>query len=204
MNFGSITIVNNNDNNYKICSTNDSQLFSFFINSLQLPFENMFFANNVCSLSHFIQTNNFSIKTAYLLLSSLFNQLHILEQYKITISFLDINDILVIDDLFFICNIDKFYKYQDNRILITVVYDKNNPYLSPLFKSNTYIPFYSHKNDFFYNLALIVLNCLRKTNFLLSELSTQQLLEYYDYTKIYQTLKFCLNNDVTKRQFIIF
>ena len=203
--FGSINIENTN-NNFKISPLNESPFFSIFIDSLQLPFRDYFFANSVSYLSQFIQNTSFTPVTAHILLSSLYNQLHILDQNNITISFLDINDILVIDNSFFICNFDKFYKYNyhNNTILISDVYDKNNPYLTPLFKSNTSIPFTSHKNDFFYNLALIVLDCFRKTNFLLYNHNDKQILNYYHYTKIYNTLVFFLNTDVSKRQFIIF
>ena len=117
---------------------------------------------------------------------------------------MDINDILVIDDSFFICNFNTFYKYQYDTILITDFYNKNNPYLTPILKSNTSIPLSSHKNDFLYNLALIVLDCFRNTNFLLSNLSNEQILESYSYTKIFHTLNFCLNIDATKRHFILF
>ena len=76
MNFGSIIINKTNiNNNYKIISFDDSPYFPIFIESLQLSFEDAFFANNVSSLSLFIKTNQFSVNTAYLLLSSIFNQL---------------------------------------------------------------------------------------------------------------------------------
>ena len=204
MNFGSITIEKI-DNNYSF-KNNDSPFFPIFIESLQLPFKTNFYANSVVSLKDFILSNHFSIYIAQKLLISLYNQLHILEQYSLSISYLDLSDILVIDEKsFFICNFNKFYKIDHlNNILVSDVYDKNNPYLSPLFIKNKSIPFLSHKNDFFFNLALIVLDCFRKTNYLLVNLSDEDILDYYKYTKIYKTLKLCLNPDISNRLFIIF
>jgi hypothetical protein len=204
MNFGSI-FIEKTDNNYSF-KKNDSSLFPIFIESLQLPFETHFYANTIFSLKDFIISNNFSIYTAEKLLISLYNQLHILNQYSLSISYLDLSDILVIDNnQFFICNLNKFYKidHMDN-ILISEIYDKNNSYLSPLYKNNNSIPFLSHKNDFFFNLALIVLDCFRKTNYLLANLSNEDILDNYKYTKVYQTLKLCLQPDISNRLFIIF
>ena len=204
MNIGSITIENNNNNYY--FKDNDSVFFSIFVESLQLPFETKFYAKNVYSLKDFILSNHFSICTANKLLISLYNQLHILEKYSLSISYLDLSDILVIDDNhFFICNFNKFYNIDNlNNILVSEVYNKNNPYLSPLFLINNSIPFLSHKNDFLFNLALIVIDCFRQTNYLFANLSNEEILDYYKYTKVYQTLKLCLNKDISKRLFIIF
>lgn len=204
MNFGPI-IINNERNNYTI-NKNDSFLFPILIESLQLPFQNCFFSNNVFTLEQFINSNKFTIYTAEKFLFSLFNQINILNKYNISISYLDLSDILVIDSSkFFILNIDKFYTFDNNdKILITALYNKSNPYLSPLFLKNNSIPFSSHKNDFFFNLALIVIDCFRNSNYLFSNLSNEEILDYYKYTKIYQTLKLCLNKDIINRLFIIF
>ena len=204
MNFGSITIEKK-DNNYSL-KDNDSPFFNIFVESLQLPFKTRFYANNVLSLKDFIISNNFSLYTSKKLLISIYNQLHILDQYSLSISYLDLSDILVIDNnYFFICNLNKFYKTDHlNNILVSDVYDKNNSYLSPIYVKNNSIPFISHKNDFLFNLALIVLDCFRKTNYLFANLSNEDILDYYKYTKIYNTLKLCLNLDISNRLFIIF
>lgn len=201
---GSINIENI-ENNFSI-QLNQSPFFDIFIESLQFPFKKNFFANNIETLDNYIKTKNFSIYTAEKLLFSLFNQITILHEKSISISFLELSDILVIDNkYFYICNLNKFYKLdENNNILINEVYNKKTPYLSPFFVNNNYIPFYSHCNDFYFNLALIILDCIRKTNYLFSNLSNEDILNYYRYTKTYNTLKICLSDDIINRQFIIF
>lgn len=204
MNFGPISIENHN-NNYTI-KDSDSNLFHILIESLQLPFKTSFFSTNVCTLQQLVASNTFTIYTADKLLLSLYNQINILQNNNVSISYLNLSDILVIDqNIFLILNIDKLYFIQpNNHLLITEIYNKNNPYLSPLLINNNSIPFTSHKNDFLYNLALIVIDCFRKGNYLFTNLSNNQILDYFKYTKIFQTLKLCLNDDISNRLFIIF
>ena len=38
----------------------------------------------------------------------------------------------------------------------------------------------------------------------IDEVSDEDILDYYKYTKIYKTLKLCLNPDISNRLFIIF
>jgi hypothetical protein len=203
MNFGDIKIDVINYN-YTI-NENKSPFFNILLKSLQLPFHNSFFSNEVYTLEKFIKTKKFNINIAENMLFSLYNQINILHNNNISISYVDLSDILVIDDNhFFILNINKFYIIDNNKILITDIYDKNNPFLSPLFLNNNSIPFTCHKNDFLFSLALILIDCFRQSNYLFTNLSNESILDYYKYTKIYQTLKLCLNPDISNRLFIIF
>ena len=191
--------------NYTI-NDNKSPFFNILLKSLNLPFHNSFFSNDVSTLENFIKGKHFNINAAEKMLFSLYNQINILHNNNISISYIDLSDILVIDGIhFFILNTNKFYIIDDNnQILVTDIYDKNNRLLSPLFLDNNSIPFTSHKNDFLFNLALMIIDCFRQSNYLFTNLPNESILDYYKYTKIYQTLKLCLNKDISNRLFIIF
>lgn len=205
--YNNYTLTPNNNNN-NISYINNNNLFDIFIESIQLPFKNKFYANSVYSLSDFItnKSNTFSLYNAEKMIRTIYHQIIILNKYHISISYLTLDDIMVINDsLFFICNFDRFCLYNSyNKIHITDIYDKKNPYLSPLLINNSSIPLIASKNEFLYNLALIIIHCLRISNNNFNEESLDDILNYYKNTKLHNTLSYCLKENVSKRQFIIF
>jgi hypothetical protein len=204
--FNFLTKQNNNyifdKSKYK--NKND-KIFDIFIDSLQLPFTDSFYALTVNTLDHYLSTHTFSIDIAEKCLKSIYNQINIFYSNNISVSYLDIKDILVIDDKFFIANLDKLYHFDhQNNMNIYEIYDKENQFLSPLFISNSSIPFISKKDDFIYTLALIVIYSIKYTHTQFSNLKNEEILDQIRFSKIYYTLKFSLTKDEKYRKFIIF
>lgn len=202
--FNFLTKQNNNYMFDKSKYKNDN-IFDIFIDSLQLPFTDSFYALTVNTLDDYLATHTFSIDIAEKCLKSIYNQMNIFYSNNISVSYLDIKDILVIDDKFFIANLDKLYHFDDqNNMNIYEIYDKENQFLSPLFISNSSIPFISKKDDFIYTLALIVIYSIKYTHTQFSTLKNEEILDQIRFSKIYYTLKFSLTKDEKYRKFIIF
>jgi hypothetical protein len=201
---GSIEIQNNEKNNYTILD--DVHIYhNLLLNSFDLPYNKHFYAKNVSSLEDFIKTNNFSIYTANKMLISIYNQLSVILSNNLSISFIDITDIIVIDShQFFFCNANKIFPIIDKSIKMDNIYDIHNQFLPPEFKTNTSIPFICNENSFIYSLALITLYSLKHTNNIFSDYSNDQVLYYYKSTKLYSILKLCLSDKPHNRIFIIF
>ena len=201
---GSIEIQNNEKNNYTILD--DVNIYhNLLLNSFDLPYKTKFYAQNVSSLEDFIKTNNFSIYTANKMLISIYNQLSVILSHNLSISFIDIDDIIVIDShQFFFCNVNKIFPIIDKTIKMDNIYDIHNRFLPPEFKTNTSIPFICNENSFIYSLALITLYSLKQTNNVFSLCSNDEVLDYYKSTKLYSILKLCLSDKPQNRIFIIF
>lgn len=191
-----------------------------------------FYADSIYSLDQFIKDNSFSIPIASCMLSTLYNQYQFLSNKQYSISYVDLNDIMVINGKhFFFSNCHKLYKMtskpniEDNAMgnlnskndpnwsmYITEWYDHKNIFLSPELIHNKQLPFYCHKSSCLYSLALIVLYCLKHGNpnididisKPLLDYTEIEVLNYYKNTKIFHTLSYCLNDDPVKREFILF
>ncbi len=155
----------------------------------------------------------FNIQTATTLLHSMYSQIHFLLEQGIGISFIDVDDIMVVDGTrFYFCNFHKLYKIKnDQTMLITDFYDLPNSFLPPEFVTNTKIPFNTYYTSSFYSLAILILFCLKHSNHDFSTdtdkdsiASYHSILEQYQYTKLHVTLKHCLIEDPTQRTLHIF
>jgi hypothetical protein len=123
-------------------------------------------AKSIVSLDEFIQSTQFNITSATLFLHSIYYQIQKLLECDIAISFMDLNDIMVIDgDKFYFCNYNKLYNITKNKtILVTDFYDSNNLFLPPEFIHNNMIPFSTHYTSVYYSLAIVILFCLANSN----------------------------------------
>ena len=123
-------------------------------------------AKSIVSLDEFIQSTQFTITTATLFLHSIYYQIQNLLENNIAISFMDLNDIMVIDgDKFYFCNYNKLYNITHHKtILITDFYDPDNLFLPPEFIHNNTIPFSTHYTSVYYSLAIVILFCLANSN----------------------------------------
>jgi hypothetical protein len=123
-------------------------------------------AKSILSLDQFIQSTQFNITTATLLLHSIYYQIQYLLENNIAISFMDLNDIMVVDsDKFYFCNYNKLYNITQNKtILVTDFYDPNNLFLPPEFIHNNTIPFSTNYTSVYYSLAIVILFCLINSN----------------------------------------
>ena len=190
--------------------TNDiNSIFSILLQSFQLDYESILYcANSIQTLDTFIETNSssFTLKNANILLSSLYEQIIFLRENNISISFIDLTDIIVVDgNLFFFCNYDKLFFIKQEKITITHLYDLDNPFLPPEFIHNDTIPFSTSDKSFFYSLGIIILHCLKQGQlFRFSTSSYLDVLEYYKYHKLHFTLIECMKLDPYKRKLFIF
>jgi hypothetical protein len=203
---GSIEVQNidKNKNNYTILD-DEHTYHTVLINSFDLPYKTKFYATNVSSLEDFIKTNIFSIYTANKMLISIYNQLSAILSHNLSISFIDITDIIVIDShQFFFCNTSKIFPVFNKTIKMDNIYDIHNRFLPPEFKTNTSIPFICNESSFIYSLALITLYSLKQTNNVFSLCSNDEVLDYYKSTKLYSILKLCLSDKPQNRIFLIF
>ena len=179
-------------------------------------------AKSIVSLDKFIESTQFTITSATLFLHSIYYQIQNLLENNIAISFMDLNDIMVIDgDKFYFCNYNKLYNITQNKtILVTDFYDPNNLFLPPEFIHNNMIPFSTHYTSVYYSLAIVILFCLANSNTrphsrvyhnckenLLKE---QQLAvgrhgrQGRQHTKLYNTLTQCMIEDPIGRKLFLF
>ncbi len=177
--------------------------FDLLLQSFQLPNGNRFYADNFCTLKQFLDNNIFSLTLANKFLNDIYNQFQILEKNNVSITSINLNDIMIIDDQFYFCNVNKLCYYDVNSELMKInsYYDKTCKFLCPELRNNNKLPFILHKNSFFYSLALVLFFCL-KTNSKFVDYSNEEILDYFQYTKFYYTM-FYLYQD-QNRQFIIF
>ena len=165
---GSLDIHKKN-NIFDIVSINTSSShdsFSILLESFQLNHHSyLFTANTIVSLDDFIKNNCFTIELATLFIKSIYNQTQFLSERNLGISFIDISDIMVINNhSFYFCNSNKLFGIHANKIKINEVYDKNNCFLPPEFIQNDTLPFSTLYSSFFYSLGILTLYCLLKTN----------------------------------------
>ena len=123
-------------------------------------------AKSIVSLDAYIESTQFTITSATLFLHSIYYQIQSLLENNIAISFMDLNDIMVIDgDKFYFCNYNKLYNITQNKtILVTDFYDPHNLFLPPEFIHNNMIPFSTHYTSVYYSLAIVIIFCLDNSN----------------------------------------
>ena len=116
----------------------------------------------ITSLDEFILSNSFTVKTAHLLLRSLYAQIQFFMDNNVSISFIELNDIMTIDGTqFYFCNTGKMYTIKKNKMItINQFYDVNNHFIPPEFIHNINMPFSTYYTSSYYSLAIIILFCL--------------------------------------------
>ena len=214
---GSLNIAKKDDlyqfSHSKEISNDNNSNFSILLQSFQLEYESILYcANSIQTLDKFIETSSssssstFTLKNVNILLSSLYEQIVFLRENNISISFIDLTDIIVVDsNLFFFCNYDKLFFIKEEKITVTHFYDLDNPFLPPEFIHNDTIPFSTSDKSFFYSLGIIILHCLKQGQlFRFSTSSYLDVLEYYKYHQIHFTLLECMKQDPYKRKLFIF
>jgi hypothetical protein len=121
-------------------------------------------AKSIVSLDQFIQSTQFNITTATLFLHSIYYQIQSLLENNIAISFMDLNDIMVIDgDKFYFCNYNKLYNITQNKtIMVTDFYDPHNLFLPPEFIHNNMIPFSTYYTSVYYSFIFFKIFGIKK------------------------------------------
>jgi len=217
---GSIDIQKDNAvyviSNLSMCIENPffSRLFQSFEYFANTATSYSLCAKSIVSLDQFIQSTQFNITTATLFLHSIYYQIQNLLENNIAISFMDLNDIMVVDgDKFYFCNYNKLYNITQNKtIMVTDFYDPHNLFLPPEFIHNNMIPFSTHYTSVYYSLAIVILFCLTNSN------TPTHSRVYHNckdelavgrhgrlqHTKLYNTLTQCMIEDHIKRKLFLF
>jgi hypothetical protein len=199
---GSLDIYQKN-NKYYIDNVNQDDIFLMLIDSFQLDGNDFSTIFSLSSLKEYMKQVSFNNVTTNNLLRSLYQQLDFFRERNYSISFMDVSDIMVINnDKFLFCNADKLLDIKNGKILITQIYDKSNIFLPPEFITNDTIPFSIDYSSFYYSLGIMVLHCLQQKDKRLY--SFEEILDYYKEYNFYFTISQCLNINPSKRKFIIF
>jgi len=199
---GSLDIYQKN-NKYYIDNVNQDDIFLMLIDSFQLDGNDFSTIFSLSSLKEYMKQVNFNNVTTNNLLRSLYQQLDFFRERNYSISFMDVSDIMVINnDKFLFCNADKLLDIKNGKILITQIYDKTNIFLPPEFITNDTIPFSVDYSSFYYSLGIMVLHCLQQKDKKLY--SFEEILDYYKEYNFYFTISQFLNINPSKRKFIIF
>ena len=199
---GSLDIYQKN-NKYYIDNVNQDDIFLMLIDSFQLDGNDFSTIFSLSSLKEHMNQTIFNNVTTNNLLRSLYQQLDFFRERNYSISFMDVSDIMVINnDKFLFCNADKLLDIKNEKILITQIYDKTNIFLPPEFITNDTIPFSVDYSSFYYSLGIMVLHCLQQKDKKLY--SFEEILDYYKEYNFYFTISQFLNINPSKRKFIIF
>ena len=199
---GSLDIYQKN-NKYYIDNVNQDDIFLMLIDSFQLDGNDFSTIFSLSSLKEYMKQVNFNNVTTNNLLRSLYQQLDFFRERNYSISFMDVSDIMVINnDKFLFCNADKLLDIKNEKILITQIYDKTNIFLPPEFITNDTIPFSVDYSSFYYSLGIMVLHCLQQKDKKLY--SFEEILDCYKEYNFYFTISQFLNINPSKRKFIIF
>ena len=199
---GSLDIYQKN-NKYYIDNVNQDDIFLMLIDSFQLDGNDFSTIFSLSSLKEYMKQVNFNNVTTNNLLRSLYQQLDFFRERNYSISFMDVSDIMVINnDKFLFSNADKLLDIKNGKILITQIYDKTNIFLPPEFITNDTIPFSVDYSSFYYSLGIMVLHCLQQKDKKLY--SFEEILDYYKEYNFYFTISQFLNINPSKRKFIIF
>ena len=199
---GSLDIYQKN-NKYYIDNVNQDDIFLMLIDSFQLDGNDFSTIFSLSSLKEYMKQVNFNNVTTNNLLRSLYQQLDFFRERNYSISFMDVSDIMVINnDKFLFCNADKLLDIKNGKILITQIYDKTNIFLPPEFITNDTIPFSVDYSSFYYSLGIMVLHCLQQKDKKLY--SFEEILDCYKEYNFYFTISQFLNINPSKRKFIIF
>ena len=108
------------------------------------------------SNSHHVLDYNIATK----LTLDLVRQILYLEENKIAFSYLDPQDIIVLNnDIFLILNQSNMYSIEDNKIVINKPYDIS-AFMAPKIKTNTVLPLKIYFTEVYYSIGVLLVYCL--------------------------------------------
>jgi hypothetical protein len=160
-------------------------------------------ATSIKPLSIFIKENGgmISYDSAIEMLFDLGNQLQTLERFYMSIPFLDIKDIIVVDDKnFFYLNDSKIIDIKNHQIEIDEPY-KKSMFFSPELKNIGSLPAYISYKSAFYSLALLVIYCL--LNKYVENTDKLEILAPLNTSKLYWALLRMLEKNPKDRYYLI-
>ena len=192
--------INGQTYNLKIKGKHNNILYNTITNIIKTAIitkdELVFVAENVISFSDYIKKYNSSHSKCIKLIDDISKQIFYIQRLGYCFYGFDINDILVIDDTFILCNTKYLLPLEDEYIYFLSPFEKPN-FSSPELIKLSKLPSKVHYKCSYYSLGLLVIF------YIFLELNTSKEIEdilkpIYN-TKIYWFLKRCLNEVTNKR-----
>ena len=158
-----------------------------------------FCAENVISLKDYLLKNNsLSHNKCIKLIYDLTNQILYLKKLGYSFYGFDINDILVVDDLFMFCSVE-YVMPLVNELIIFYSPIKKAYFSNPELYNLTTLPSEISYKCCYYSLGTLVIYCL----FLKGDEKIEKVIEPLYNTKIYWFIKRCLDSDINKRELLL-
>ena len=160
-------------------------------------------ADKMDLLSTHMKNKTLSYNTSMSLLHDIGNQLQTLEMFNIGFPFLNLEDILMVDDNhFFIINTSRMLILKNKNMHIETPY-KKSPFYSPEMQNITTIPAKIHWKSAYYSLASLVVFCLTGKHILNNKKTSSEMLDAMYQTKLFWALERCLVEDAHNRYYLI-
>ena len=159
-------------------------------------------ANNIQTLSQLLarRGGRLSYEDCMNFMYDVGNQLGALEGFHMAIPYIDVKDIVVVNDKhFFYMDAEKVLRIESGQIAITMPY-KESPFFSPEFKEISSIPTHISSMSGFYSLGALVCYCITK-KYVGDEYKS--LLQSIYSTKLYWALERLLQIDPNDRFYLI-
>ena len=204
MHIGCLDISQKNGIYYITNDINENKQFNILFDSFELERNDFSSIQTIVSLKDYLVNTHFNNDIISKFLKSLYKQLKFIIKKKYSISFIDISDIMVVDnDKFLFCNFEKLIQINNKKqITITQTYDKRNMFIPREFMKNNIIPMTIPYTSFYYSLGSIIIYCLQYHTD--KKISSYNLLQQHKYNKFFFTITNFLNIEPSKRFFILF
>ena len=151
------------------------------------------------SNSHHVLDYNIATK----LTLDLVRQILYLEENKIAFSYLDPQDIIVLNnDIFLILNQSNMYSIEDNKIVINKPYDIS-AFMAPKIKTNTVLPLKIYFTEVYYSIGVLLVYCLFN-KMIEGRTELRKALGPIYATRLYWFIDKCLIKEPHKRRLMFF
>jgi hypothetical protein len=160
-----------------------------------------FCAENITPLKDLIKNNSLSHNKCIKLIYDLTNQILYLKKLGYSFYGFDLNDILVVDELFMCCSA-QYVVPLVNELIIFYSPIKQAYFSNPELYNLTTLPSEISYKCCYYSLGTLVIYCLLNAYINRSE-QIEKVIEPLYNTKIYWFIKRCLDSDINKRELLL-
>lgn len=166
-----------------------------------------FYAKSVCSLRDHLSRRREKLQymECVRMAQHLGQQLFYLEKCRYTFSWFDLDNVLVIDDTFFLYVGMEQLKPIDatGRICFTAPFSSKQPHLAPEIKRLYILPSYVTYKAAYYSLGSLITSCLIDADMEANDQSCKNMLEPIAHTKLYWFLLRCFHVEPGARILLI-
>jgi hypothetical protein len=150
------------------------------------------------------QHNRLHVEQCEQLMSDIHQQMVILNLHRLSVTYFEIDDIVIIGGKYYFINDKKIVKITNNHLIINKMYDTSLmflPYDLNNEHSSIYLPLNIHPNSYMYSLALLTLYCLFNTPFKTRN-EALGILNQIVSIELYWCISRCLETDSNKRKLL--